>query len=297
MSRMLCCFVAVMFVAGMAAVLGWGCPPADNSLQKTVLKALSGDGCQGCAPEEEITILLPGDVPLVMMRIPAGTFQMGRYAGEQDSLDSEDLQHEVSLPADFWMGKYEVTKAQWEAVMGTTPWSGQDYMYDDPDTPAVYVSWDDAKAFITMLNTYTGEAFRLPSESEWEYACRAGSTGRFYWGDDPGYALIHDHAWWKGNAWDVDQRYAHRVGLKLPNAWGLYDMNGNTWELCEDDWHGDYTGAPADGSAWINSPRSIFRIQRGGSVEYDGKLCRSAGRAFTYLTTKTGFIGFRLAKS
>lgn len=297
MARMLFCFGAVMFVAGTASILGTGCPPANKDIQKTVLKVLSGDGCRGCAPEDDVTILLPGDVPLVMVKIPADTFQMGRYAGEQDSIDSEDPQHQVSLPADFWMGKYEVTKAQWQAVMDTTPWSGQNYMIDDPDSPAVYISWDDAKAFIASLNTYTGEAFRLPSESEWEYACRAGSTTRFYWGDDPDYSLIYNYAWWKGNAWDADQRYAHRTGLKQPNVWGLYDMGGNAWELCEDDWHNGYTDAPADGSAWINSPRSIARIQRGGSVEFDGKICRSAGRAFTYLTTKTGFLGFRLAKS
>ncbi len=206
------CWILVLFTLLIAAMV-LGCPLADD------------DDGQGSGHEE--TIMLPGDVPLVMVWIPAGTFMMGRYSGEQDSDSTEDPQHHVTLSQGFWMGKYELTKAQWTAVMGTEPWSGHDNVLDDPASPAVYVSWDDAQAFITALNSYTGRTFRLPTEAEWEYACRAGTTTRFYWGDDPSYPMGDDYCWWTYNAWDVGEEYAHGVGQKLPNAFDLYDMSGN----------------------------------------------------------------------
>jgi formylglycine-generating enzyme required for sulfatase activity len=247
---------------------------------------------------DEITIDLPGGVTLDMVRIPSGSFMMGRYPGEQGSYDREDPQHQVNIGYDFYMGKYEVTKAQWQAVMGTTPWSGQSYVLDDPNSPAVYVSWNDAQAFVTALNQLGQGTFRLPSEAEWEYACRAGTTTRFYWGDDPDYSQIGDYAWYDGNAWDVDEKYAHVVGRKLPNAYGLHDMSGNVWEWCEDDWHSNYNGAPSDGGAWVDSPRGSSRVLRGGSWDNGGNVCRSAdrGRSLPGLTYG-GYGGFRLSRT
>lgn len=251
----------------------------------------------------DVTLLLPGDVPLELMLIPAGTFLMGRYKDEQNSSRDEDPQHPVTLSQDFYMGKYEVTKRQWQAVMGTTPWSGERHVLNDLDSPAVYVSWDDAQSFITALNTHstnTGQGtatFRLPSEAEWEYACRAGTTTRFYWGDDPSFTQISNYAWWLGNARDAGERYAHVVGLKLPNAFGLYDMSGNVFEWCEDDWHISYTGAPADGSAWVDNPRGVFRQLRGGawSAIY---ICRSANRSISGSPDLTnGDHGFRVVRT
>ncbi|MCK5861141.1 MAG: formylglycine-generating enzyme family protein [Candidatus Hydrogenedentes bacterium] len=260
-------------------------------------------GVRITAMDEVITILLPGDVPLVLVKIPAGTFMMGRYAGEQDSFDREDTQHSVTLNGDFYMGKYEVTKGQWQAVMGTTPWSGQDYVLDDLDSPVVYVSWDDAHSFITALNihiTNTGQGVAsmcLPSEAQREYACRAGSMQRFYWGDDLSYTEIDDYAWWDGTADNMEEDYAHVVGGKLPNVFGLYDMIGNAWEWCEDDWHSDYTGAPTDGSAWLNSPRASTRVARGGGWSSAGYFCRSATRNDGNLQTFTNYnMGFRLVR-
>ncbi|MDQ1256879.1 MAG: Serine/threonine-protein kinase pkn1, partial [Candidatus Hydrogenedentes bacterium] len=240
--------------------------------------------------------LLPGDIALEMVWIPAGSFIMGRYPGELGSYTAEDPQHWVTFDSGFWMGKYELTKAQWTAVMGTTPWAGQSSVLDDPNSPAVYVNWDDVKAFIAALNTYTGLTFRLPSEAQWEYSCRAGTTTRFYWGEDLSYIEIDDYAWWDGNAYNVGQQYAHIVGQKQPNGWGLFDMSGNVWEWLEDDWHVDYSGAPVNGSAWIDSPRGTRRLERGGAWSYSGYTCRSALRCSTYPVNEYDFLGFRLCR-
>lgn len=259
--------------------------PAEGSLEE-------GEGGEG---EGECgVIVLPGDVPLFMAWIPAGTFRMGRNpGGEQDSDAVEDPQHLVTVPG-FWMGTYELTQAQWMAVMGTAPWSGQAYVIDDPNSPAVWVSWEDAQSFIIALNTYTHLTFRLPSEAEWEYACRARTTTRFYWGDDPDYTVGDEYAWWYGNAQSAGERYAHGVGMKLPNTWGLYDMSGNAYEWCQDWWHDDYTGAPNDGSAW-ETPASLYRVLRGGAWGGFGFHCRSANRDATEPDYAVNLIGFRLA--
>ena len=278
-----------------------------------LLLALVMVGCRPPSPGELETIMLPGDVPLEMVWIPAGTFMMGRYPGEPNSDSGEDPQHQVTVPG-FWMAKYELTKRQWQAVMGTTPGLGLEHVLDELDSPAVFVSWNDAKAFINALNTHTGLTFRLPSEAEWEYACRAGTTTRFYWGDDPDYTQIGNYAWYSGNcSSDVNyahsEMYAHRVGQKLVNGFGLYDMSGNVREWCEDDWHGTYaeprvqyrrppavTAAPTDGSAWVNSPRDSYRVTRGGGWDIGGNYCRSA-RRFSNIPSYTYFsIGFRLSR-
>ena len=264
----------------------------DEDIPNAQLRVTADDG----APGETQTIMLPGDVPLYMVWIEPGTFMMGRYPGEQDSDDWEDPQHSVTLSSGFWMGTYELTKAQWTAVMGTTPWSGRDYVLNDPDSPAVYVSWNTAQAFITALNGLTGKVFRLPSEAEWEYSCRAGTTTRFYWGDDPSYTAINDYAWYYDNAWDVNERYAHVVGRKLPNARGLYDMSGNICEWCEDDSHGSYDGAPVNGDAWVDSPRGSYRVLRGGCWHDSGLYCRSARRRNNYPSHTYYDLGFRLAR-
>ncbi|HUW62921.1 MAG TPA: SUMF1/EgtB/PvdO family nonheme iron enzyme [Candidatus Bathyarchaeia archaeon] len=253
-----------------------------------------GGGCD--TPGATETIMLPGDVPLKMVCIPAGTFMMGRYPGEQDSSDSEAPQHEVTITQGFWMGKYELTKRQWQAVMGTTPWSGRDYVLDDADSPAVYVSWNDAQAFITALNGLTGKTFRLPSEAEWEYACRAGTTTRFYRGDDPGYSVGDAYCWWHYNTVEVkevNEQYAHIVGLKTANAFGLYDMSGNVWEWCQ-DWFDSYTSGsvtdptgPASGSN---------RVVRGGGWPDGGSSCRSAGRGSSSPSYTFNYLGFRLSR-
>ena len=238
------------------------------------------------------TILLSGDVPLELVWCPPGTFMMG---GEMSA-----PQHKVRIAHGFWLGKFEVTKRQWQAVMGTTPWieAGPDTFNSDLDSPAITLSWSDARAFIKALNAATGQAFRLPSEAEWEYGCRAGTTTQFYWGDDLDYTEIGDYAWYEGNTTGVDEPYEHGAGLKLPNAWGLYDMSGNAVEWCEDDWHDTYSGAPANGRAWVNFPfRAIPRVFRGGDWFDGAGYSASATRSGWGLNTSfVGTSGFRLAR-
>ncbi len=267
--------------AGQDAPLCWALGPVEG---------------EGEHEGEILTIALPEDVILEMVWIPSNSFQMGRYAGEQDSYGDEEPRHAVSVPG-FWLGKYEVTKRQWQALMQTTPWSLQPDILEYPDSPAVYVSWNDARDFAAALGTYTGQPFRLPSEAEWECTCRAGTTTRFYWGDDLSYTAINDYAWCYTNAWIPNEHYAHLVGVKIPNSWGVYDMSGNVWEWCEDDWHDGYEGAPADGSAWVDTPRSASRVRRGGSWNNGNYRCRSAYRYITDPLEKNSAFGFRIAKT
>jgi len=239
------------------------------------------------------SVVLPGDVALGLVWIPPGTYRRGACADELDHLENELPQHEVALTRGFWMGKYVVTKAQWQAVMGTTPWAGKLYVLDEPDSPAVYVSWDDAQMFIEKLNALTGREFRLPTEAEWEYAARAGTTTRFYWGDDEDYSAMPDYAWFKDNAFDAGNHYAHIVGQKKPNAWGLYDIAGNVWEWCH-DWYAYY---PAVNQTDPTGPNEgDCRVLRGGSWFFYGGFSRSARRDDYPPSVRSYEFGFRLVE-
>jgi formylglycine-generating enzyme required for sulfatase activity len=245
---------------------------------------------------QEKTIMLPGNVPLIIVAIPGGSFMMGRDPSENLSSADEDPRHSVSINTSFMMGKYEVTKRQWKAVMGTEPWSGQVQVLNDPESPAVYITWDMAKNFITALNAALDMTFRLPSEAEWEYACRAGTSTAYYWGNDDFPIVINNYAWYNHNAVLGDEEYARVVGQKLPNPFGLYDMSGNVCEWCEDDWHWGYANMPTGSSAWVDNPRSDRRIARSGSWRDESDKCRSANRDSYYPTLSNGFVGFRLVR-
>ena len=223
--------------------------------------------------------------------IPPGTFMMGRYPGEQDSYDTlEDPQHEVTLTHGFWLGKYEVTQAQWKSVM--------DYdlsTFKGDNRPVEGTAWMNnicyPGEYLDLLNAaYPGNEFRLPTEAEWEYAYRAGTTTRFYWGDDPDYSMIDDYAWHLGNSRDE----THEVGKKLPNAWGLYDMAGNVFEWCQDT-PGYYPEGPVTDPVNLN-PNS-FRVTRGGAYYQDKAYCRAASRPYDLYYAQTPWLGFRLARS
>ena len=204
----------------------------------------------------------------------------------------EDPQHLVTLDYGFWLGKYEVTQEQWVALMGSNP---SQYFGIGDDYPVYCVSWDDiVNDFLVELNSQTaGAPWRLPSESEWEYACRAGTETRFYWGDDLSETQIGSYAVYFLN----DPGGTAEVGTKLPNAWGLYDISGNVLEWVEDYWHGNYNGAPTNGSAWLSLTNSN-RVLRGGSwVNYPYR-CRSADRSYNNPSgAYYGSGGFRLRRS
>jgi formylglycine-generating enzyme required for sulfatase activity len=183
--------------------------------------------------------------------VPAGSFQMGTEKG--DISGTELPVHQVTLARGFYMGRYEVTQAQWQKVMGDNPSS---FLSKDcgENCPVNSVSWNDVQEFIKKLNALNDSyQYRLPSEAEWEYACRAGTTGEFA-GD------LNSMAWYEKNSEDK----LHPVGQKQPNAWGLYDMHGNVNEWAMDYSHENYNGAPTDGSAWLSGGDSNKRVWRGG---------------------------------
>ena len=243
------------------------------------------------------TFQLPGNVPLEMKWLPAGTFWMGAYVDELDSRPEEFPQHRVTLSHGFWLGQYEVTKAQWQAVMGTTPWKGQEFVDEAPNTPAVYISWNDAQAFIAKLNQLNlagGRTFRLPSEAEWEYACRAGTRARFYWGDDFTYNDVDQYAWSRTTVLLTPQKAARPVGTKKPNAWGLFDMSGNVKEWCQ-DWLGPYAAEPVTDPT--GPATGDKRARRGGNWQTPAGECRSARRSRMEPENSVPDCGFRLAAS
>ncbi|NKB70029.1 MAG: SUMF1/EgtB/PvdO family nonheme iron enzyme [Candidatus Latescibacteria bacterium] len=190
-----------------------------------------------------------------------GALAMGSYAERRRYVD-EGPQHEVTISRGFWLGKYELTQGQWEAVMGTRPWVGQDHRVKSvADHPAVYISWDDAQAFAARLNQAAGDSlYRLPTEAEWEYACRAGTSTRWSFGDDE--SLLGGYAWYRDNVkTNVNNLDANPVGQKKPNPWGLYDMYGNAWEWCL-DWYGYYLNRPQVDPT--GPPTGTQRVRRGG---------------------------------
>ena len=260
------------------------------------------------------TVYLPGGVPLELVAIPPGSFQMGANSNDTGwswSYSDDVPAHTVTINYGFQMGRFEVTQRQWLALMSNPGWScygvGDNY-------PAYYVTWNDirlANGFLDKLNAYvvsTGQGagtFRLPSEAEWEYACRAGSQTRFCFGNSDcssgqcsPLCNLGDYAWFCGNNsgnCGAATYGAKPVGGKLPNAFGLFDMHGNLWEWCEDWYHSSYTGAPTDGSAWV-SPAASSRVLRGGGWNYTPSSCRSAARGYGDPSDRNYRIGFRVVR-
>ena len=213
---------------------------------------------------------------------------MGAPESEAGSRSNERPQHHVTV-APFCLGKHPVTIAQWCAVMGDIPSGmiGIGAAFDaSPQQPVVRVSCDDAEAFCHTLSQRTGRAYRLPSEAEWEYACRAGTSTPFCFGE----TITRDVANFDGTA-------TTPVGSLGPaNGFGVCDMHGNVFEWCQDRWHGDYQGAPADGSAWTSGADQRTRVLRGGSWAHGADSCRSAARMLSgEPKARSRKIGFRVA--
>jgi formylglycine-generating enzyme required for sulfatase activity len=225
-------------------------------------------------PTSSFTEDLGNGIKLEMIAIPGGTFLMGSPDNEAERSRNESPQHQVTVPS-FFMAKYQLTQAQYQAIMGVNLSA-----FKGDNRPVENVSWDDAVAFCQKLIQKTGNNYRLPSEAEWEYACRAGTKTPFYFGDNITTDLVnYDGNYpYKSAAKGKYREQTTDVGTFPPNAFGLYDMHGNVWEWCEDDWHRNYKNAPIDGSAWNSlSSRGTKRI-RGGSWRDGASICRAACR-------------------
>ncbi len=232
-------------------------------------------------------VVIENSIGMRLAFIPPGEFLMGSPDDDSSAWAAEKPQHTVRITKPFYLGVTEVTQEQYERVMGTNP-----SQFKGAEVPVERVSWEDVMEFCRRLSALpaeqsAGRVYRLPSEAEWEYACRAGSKTKWSFGDDE--SQLQEYAWYSGNS----SRRTHPVGHKKPNAWGLYDMHGNVYEWCSDWWMRDYTTTavidptgPARGSG---------RVYRGGSWGGVARICRSAYRYGFVPSYRGGFLGFRLA--
>jgi uncharacterized protein (TIGR02996 family) len=251
--------------------------------QRRVVKLLDA-GVAPCVPQH--TLMLPGGVPLVGSFVPPGAFLMGGTVE-----DEEKPVHRVTLTRGFFMGVSAVTQEQWAAVMGTNP-----SHFKGPNRPVENVSWEDTRGFCAALSGSTGRRVELPSEAEWEYACRAGTTTEYHCGN----ALNTDLANYDGNySWNDSPKGVYReettdVGSFAPNPWGLFDLHGNVWEWCADE-YGPYTADDRTDPDVkdINSDNSS-RVLRGGSWSDNPQYCRAAYRGWNAPANRVNFVGFRV---
>jgi eukaryotic-like serine/threonine-protein kinase len=237
---------------------------------------------------------LGGGVSLEMVAIPAGEFMMGSPADELNHENNEGPQRRVKI-TEFFMGRFVVTQAQWQAVMGNNP-----SRFNGENQPVETVSWYDAQAFCQKLSQQTSRTYRLPSEAEWEYACRAGTTAPFHFGTTITPELANYDGKYSYGSGPKGQYRNHitRVGSFPANGFGLNDMHGNVWEWCLDHWHDDYSGAPTHGSAWVENGDSRFRVLRGGAWNFDPpESCRSANRDMASPEGRYFNTGFRVVVS
>ncbi|MFN5274529.1 MAG: formylglycine-generating enzyme family protein [Planctomycetota bacterium] len=237
---------------------------------------------------------ITNSIGMKLVRIPKGTFMMGSPESDLNRQNNE-TQHEVTISKDFYLGVHDVTQAQYEKVIGKNPshFQGAVVSNENADIPVENVSWDDAVEFCKKLSDLpeekkAGRLYRLPTEAEWEYACRAGSKTAYSFDDEEG--LLPEYGWFKRNS----SNRTHTVGLLESNAWGLYDMHGNVWEWCSDR-YGEYPkGAVSDPTG---PKEGSFRVLRGGSWNDGAARCRSASRIREHASRLFGNCGFRVALS
>ncbi|MEL6672174.1 MAG: formylglycine-generating enzyme family protein [Bacteroidota bacterium] len=229
-----------------------------------------------------IEILSP-ELSFEMIFVEGGTFMMGGQ--DEEASEDEKPVHQVSV-ASFHLGKFPVTQAVWEEVIGDNP-----AQFIGADRPVEKVTWEDAQRFIATLNQRSSRTYRLPTEAEWEYSARGGrfSEGYLYAGSDK----LKEVGWYDENSGSQ----THAVGQLFENEQGLFDMSGNVWEWVADHWHDTYVGAPADGSAWVEEDSTLPRVLRGGSWFNSAAYCRVSYRAWNPPDYRGDYIGFRLACS
>ncbi|MBD1865020.1 formylglycine-generating enzyme family protein [Trichocoleus sp. FACHB-46] len=246
---------------------------------------------------------LDNDFTLEMVQIPAGNVLMGSPENEPERSPSESPQHIVEVTS-FFLSKYPVTQAQWRSVAAMPQVNRE--LDPDPsrfkgdDRPVETINWYAAVEFCDRLSQHTGKQYRLPSEAEWEYACRAGTTTPFHFGETitTDLANYHDNLTYGDGLKGIYRHETTPVGsFGVANAFGLYDMHGNVWDWCADHWHESYKGVPVDGSAWVKGGDSEFRLLRGGSWDGYSRLCSSAYRARVHAFSRLNYVGFRVACS
>ena len=244
---------------------------------------------QGRAAQKTQDVIYAAQGGYELVRISGGVFKMGSPESEEERFDDEGPLHEVHVP-EFYMGRYPVTNDEYGLFLKDNPdapepenWS--DRRFNQPRQPVVGVSWEDAHQYAKWAG------LRLPTEAEWEYACRAGTTSRYYTGNTE--KDLERAGWYEKNSGGQ----THPKGEKEPNKFGLYDMHGNVLEWVEDDWHPNYDGAPVDGRAWAGRDRDAHRVIRGGSFIIEAQYCRSAFRIYDPPSSRIVALGFRLARS
>jgi formylglycine-generating enzyme required for sulfatase activity len=263
-------------VQAITALLG---PPPQQTASAPVVSMRPPPQPSPSASDD--TSRLVNSLGMTFVRIPAGEFRMG----STDGYDDERPVHTVRISQLFYLGIYAVTQGQWEAVMGNNP----SRFTGDPNRPVEQVSWEDVQEFIGRLNAREGRTlYRLPTEAEWEYAARAGSTTAYCFGDDS--RRLGEYAWYDENAGGQ----THPVGTRQPNAWGLYDMHGNVWEWVQ-DWYGTYAAEPVTDPQGPASGSG--RVARGGGWGGDAGHCRSAFRGYGAPGYRDGYLGFRLLRT
>jgi len=282
-----------------------GCAPARGRHAPTKAPLVARE--RKVSSDKRLTLDLGDGVTMDLLLIPAGTYTMGppdrvnRQLRQGSRLHLyEGPQRRTTLTRPFHLGVTEVTQAQWRAVMKTEPWQGKPFAENGANHAASWISWDSAAAFCRALSEETGWSVRLPTEAEWEYACRARATTLFCYGDDPDYGQLAHYAWYRDNTCDVDGRHARPVAAKKPNAWGLYDMHGNVFEWCS-DWHGSIPEDPAHPGGLaraVSDPtgptRGTRRVVRGGAWNVGAPYCRSAFRLGSRPWAGLSCNGFRV---
>jgi formylglycine-generating enzyme required for sulfatase activity len=283
----------------------------NSSLQAGLLSAIVlFCGCVSTAPtaadpkaDKTLTLDLGDGVTMKLVLVPAGEFMMGgkfsaaesakRFGGKAAHYVGEHPRHRVAISKPFYIGAFELTQAQWETVMGSKPYDGKMLTKTGPDFPVSWVQWVEAKEFCAKLSKKLGKKIALPTEAQWEYACRAGSETEFCYGDNP--ATVSDYGWLGSNMVDNDKNktYARKGGLLKPNAWGLYDMHGNVWEWCADLYAQDFYASGNEVDPLCKEGKTV--ASRGGSW-YNGavNLRSTARNSWTGAKYRHYNYGFRV---